>query len=77
MYELFRFSAFKLTDVGVGNRKDAFGLERAKNAQIPTTYHNIVRFRKKNSDDLDTAKREFDAECVDVIFSLFPSFVQL
>lgn len=47
-----------------GNRKDAYGLERAKNAHIPTTYHNIVRFRKMHPEDQNAAKLEFDSEYV-------------
>ena len=28
----------------VSNRKNAYGLERAKTAQIPTAYHNLVEY---------------------------------
>ncbi|KAF4946687.1 hypothetical protein F66182_18579, partial [Fusarium sp. NRRL 66182] len=30
----------------LSNRKTAYGLERASKAGIPTTYHNLVKYKK-------------------------------
>ena len=46
----------------LGNRKNAFGIKRAQNAQIPWTYHNIIPFRAKNPGDEKAAKHAFDDE---------------
>ena len=56
--------SFGLPDFNIGNRKNAFGIERAKKAQIPTTYHNIIPFRAKNPGDEKAAKFAFDDEYV-------------
>ena len=31
----------------ISNRKDAYGLARARNASIPTSYHNLVKYKKQ------------------------------
>ena len=46
----------------LGNRKNAFGLERAKKAQIPCTYHNIIPFRGRYPGDEKAAKLAYDDE---------------
>jgi phosphoribosylglycinamide formyltransferase len=33
----------------ISNRKDAYGLIRAQNASIPTTYHNLVKYKKQQA----------------------------
>ena len=35
----------------ISNRKDAYGLIRARNASIPTTYHNLVKYKKRQAAD--------------------------
>src|ERR1700734_290290 len=32
----------------ISNRKDAYGLQRAQKADIPTTYHNLVKYKKRH-----------------------------
>ncbi len=33
----------------ISNRKDAYGLIRAQDASIPTTYHNLVKYKKQQA----------------------------
>lgn len=33
----------------ISNRRDAYGLIRAQNASIPTTYHNLVKYKKQQA----------------------------
>ncbi|KAJ4363645.1 Bifunctional purine biosynthetic protein ADE5,7 [Neocucurbitaria cava] len=57
----------------VSNRKAAYGLTRAANASIPTTYHNLVPYKKKHSpDDVPRAREEYDADLAQLILSLSP-----
>lgn len=52
----------------ISNRKAAYGLVRAAHAGIPTTYHNLVGYRKRHgggSDDaaaVARARAEYDAD---------------
>ncbi|KAI4255619.1 MAG: hypothetical protein L6R42_006640 [Xanthoria sp. 1 TBL-2021] len=72
----------------ISNRKDAYGLERARKAGIPTTYHNLVPYSKihpspdpstkyspaaRAAYDADLAKKVLDARPDLVILS--PSFL--
>ncbi|KAH0559536.1 hypothetical protein GP486_003948 [Trichoglossum hirsutum] len=45
----------------VSNRKTAYGLKRAENAGIPTTYHNLLEYKKRFREAQDTAPRPVDA----------------
>lgn len=59
----------------VPSRKAAYGLERAAKASIPTTYHNLVPYKKKHPQtDQGTAaaRTEYDAELARIITSLDP-----
>ncbi|KAF3051134.1 hypothetical protein E8E11_008990 [Didymella keratinophila] len=51
----------------ISNRKAAYGLERAAKASIPTSYHNLVPYKKKHPTDLDTARSEYDADLAKII----------
>ncbi|KAI4208765.1 MAG: hypothetical protein LQ349_009652, partial [Xanthoria aureola] len=66
----------------VSNRKDAYGLERARKANIPTLYHNLVPYGKKHpSADLNTkyspaARAAYDADLAErVLAILSPPFL--
>ena len=71
----------------ISNRKSAYGLQRAQNANIPTTYHNLVAYRKaltKDStttstdrdDDLETQAREnYDRDLAKLILADSPDLV--
>jgi phosphoribosylglycinamide formyltransferase len=54
------------------SRKAAYGLERAAKASIPTTYHNLVPYKKKNPDNTDAARQQYDADLASIILSLSP-----
>jgi phosphoribosylglycinamide formyltransferase len=54
------------------SRKAAYGLERAAKASIPTTYHNLVPYKKKNPDSTDAARQQYDADLASIILSLSP-----
>ena len=55
----------------VSNRKDAFGLQRARNAGIETAYHNLVAYGKKFPDPEakygQQAREAYDADLVEIV----------
>ncbi|KAF3033407.1 hypothetical protein E8E12_000678 [Didymella heteroderae] len=53
----------------ISNRKAAYGLERASKASIPTSYHNLVPYKKKHPTDLDSARSEYDADLAKIIIN--------
>jgi len=58
----------KITHV-VSNKKDAYGLTRAQQANIPTTYHNLVAggYKKRNPDSIDQAREAYDVDLAKLI----------
>jgi phosphoribosylglycinamide formyltransferase len=54
------------------SRKAAYGLERASKASIPTTYHNLVPYKKKYPTDIDRARTEYDASLAKIILDSQP-----
>lgn len=54
------------------SRKAAYGLTRAANASISTTYHNLVPYKKKHPSSTDTARTEYDADLASIIIALSP-----
>jgi phosphoribosylglycinamide formyltransferase len=67
-------SGAKITRV-ISNRKDAYGLKRAEQAQIPTTYHNLKRFRDQCPDDVPRARQEYDIELTQLILKDEPHLI--
>lgn len=62
----------------LSNRKDAFGLERARKANIPTTYHNLVKYKKQHPatpEGVQAAREEYDAELARLILADSPELV--
>lgn len=62
----------------LSNRKDAFGLERAKRADIPTTYHNLVKYKKQHPaspEGVQAAREEYDAELARLVLQDAPDLV--
>lgn len=60
------------------NRKDAYGLTRAKNADIPTTYHNLVRYKKQHPstpEGVQAAREEYDVDLAKLIIAEKPEIV--
>ncbi|KAJ5408107.1 hypothetical protein N7509_001990 [Penicillium cosmopolitanum] len=62
----------------LSNRKDAFGLERARKANIPTLYHNLVKYKKQHpatTEGVQAAREEYDAELARLILADGPELV--
>lgn len=62
----------------ISNRKDAFGLERARKAEIPTHYHNLVKYKKQHPptpEGVRAAREEYDAELARLILADAPDLV--
>lgn len=58
----------------ISNKKAAFGLERAAKANIPTTYHNLLAYKKKH-DDVTKAREEYDKELAALVLKDSPDVV--
>ena len=77
---LYAIAAGKVPDAHVvrviSNRKAAFGLTRAQNANIPTTYHNLVPFKKIfPENEVDKARTAYDAELAKLVLADQPDLV--
>ncbi|KAF7716648.1 Phosphoribosylglycinamide formyltransferase [Penicillium ucsense] len=62
----------------LSNRKDAYGLERARKACIPTEYHNLVKYKKAHPptpEGVQAAREEYDAELARLILADQPELV--
>ena len=60
----------------ISNRKASFGLTRAQAANIPTTYHNLLPFKKRFADhEVDKARLAYDAELANIILLDKPDLV--
>ncbi|KAB8227432.1 uncharacterized protein BDW43DRAFT_323906 [Aspergillus alliaceus] len=62
----------------LANRKDAFGLERARRANIPTHYHNLVKYKKQHPatpEGIQAAREEYDAELARLVLADSPDLV--
>ena len=56
----------------VSNKKEAGGLRRAERAGIHTTYHNLVKYKKRCPDNLDQAREEYDTDLAKIILTNQP-----
>jgi phosphoribosylglycinamide formyltransferase len=54
------------------SRKAAYGLERAARASIPTTYHNLLPYKKSHPESVDAARAAYDADLASLILALAP-----
>jgi len=61
----------------ISNKKDAYGLQRATNAGIPTLYHNIIGggYRKKFGKDNPQEREEYDKDLASLILEDKPELV--
>jgi phosphoribosylglycinamide formyltransferase len=62
----------------ISNRKDAFGLERARRADIPTHYHNLLKYKKQQPvtpEGVQRAREEYDAELARLVLDDEPDLV--
>lgn len=58
----------------ISNKKDAYGLTRAKNADIPTIYHNVIAggYKKRHPEDPVKAREEYDIDLANLIIQNDP-----
>lgn len=62
----------------ISNRKNAYGLERAKRAGIPTTYHNLLMYKKNHpptDQGIRDARKEYDTELAKLVLQDGPALV--
>jgi phosphoribosylglycinamide formyltransferase len=64
----------------ISDRKDAYGLQRAQTANIPTTYHGILPFKKSHPDTSTpptflAARQAYDARLAELILADKPDLV--
>jgi phosphoribosylglycinamide formyltransferase len=59
----------------ISNRKAAYGLERARSANIPTVYHNLLTYKKKYPNDEVKAREEYDEELAALVLKDEPDVV--
>lgn len=64
----------------ISNKKDAYGLTRARNASIPTAYHNLVagKYHAPGEKDLQVkqkARDKYDADLADLVLKDEPDMV--
>jgi phosphoribosylglycinamide formyltransferase len=59
----------------ISNRKAAYGLTRAANAGISTTYHNLVPYIKRLPDHPQEARQAYDADLGNLILAQKPDLV--
>lgn len=62
----------------ISNRKDAYGLVRAHNASIPTTYHNLVKYKKQQAASeggILLAREAYDQDLSQLVIDAKPHLV--
>ncbi|KAK4994079.1 hypothetical protein LTR28_001013 [Elasticomyces elasticus] len=64
----------------ISNRKNAYGLERAAKANIPSTYHNLLKYKKDFPDPVENgtfnqARSEYDKELAKIVLQDRPDVV--
>ncbi|KAB8302585.1 hypothetical protein EYC80_005964 [Monilinia laxa] len=64
----------------ISNRKTAYGLARAQEALIPTTYHNLLAGKYHSKDEKDpsviqAAREKYDADLADLVISDQPDII--
>lgn len=64
----------------IADRKNAYGLERAKKANIPTTYHGFLPYKKDHQDTPDSpqtspARHAYDADLAHLVLADKPDIV--
>lgn len=62
----------------ISNRKFAYGLQRAKDAGIPTTYHNLLKYKSSHyatADGIQAAREEYDFDLAQIVLQETPDVV--
>jgi formyltetrahydrofolate-dependent phosphoribosylglycinamide formyltransferase len=73
LIDAIRYKALDAEIVGVvSNRKDAFGLQRAEKARIPTRYHPLKRYTEAGR-----GREDYDRDLATMVLAFRPDFVVL
>ena len=62
----------------ISNRKGAYGLQRAADAGIPVSYHNLLKYKSKHlatDEGVQAAREEYDHDLAQMILSEGPNVV--
>lgn len=63
----------------VSNRKGAYGLQRARDADIETAYHNLLPYSKRISNSEKRCERQareaYDADLAEIVLGAKPAMV--
>lgn len=59
----------------ISNKINAFGLKRAEQANIPTAYHNLVKYRTNHPDSNEEARSEYDKHLAALVLADSPDLV--
>ena len=62
----------------ISNRKAAFGLQRARNAGIPVTYHNLLKYKNSHENTaagIQAAREAYDSSLAKIILTDNPDAV--
>jgi phosphoribosylglycinamide formyltransferase len=61
----------------ISNKKDAFGITRAQAANIPTSYHNLLKYKKdpKFEGDVPRARVAYDEDLAKLVLRDEPDLV--
>ena len=62
----------------ISNRKGAYGLQRATDVGIPTSYHNILKYKSRHPatvNGVQAAREEYDHDLAQVILNERPDVV--
>ncbi len=57
------------------NRRAAYGLTRAEEANIPTSYHNLLEYKKQYPFDFELARSKYDLDLVIALLQDEPDIV--
>lgn len=58
----------------ISNKKNAYGLTRAKNAGVPTSYHNLLPYKSRYA-AVTEARKAYDADLAQLIIAQKPDLV--
>ncbi|CUS15535.1 unnamed protein product [Tuber aestivum] len=59
----------------ISNKKAAYGLKRAADTGILSTYHNLLAYKNKNHNNPQEAREAYDADLAKLILSQTPDLV--
>lgn len=59
----------------ISDRKNAYGLTRAQEAGIPTTYHGILPYRREYPEDEPSARKAYDTDLANLVLSDSPHLI--